>query len=245
MVLLVGIGLAYPGYDESLDNPISGVPRGTIAYDAFNGLGKWLSDSIEALALSLVCLIFFSIVIVLMAKHGARRATLWQLRWPFIAIGSFAALLAAVSGIEALGTALTSAAGRSGSIALEVVGWIVEAALAIIVLVWLVKAIYFAVVDVFRAADGHPLLGIWTTSAIVIVLPMLNGDPDVTQGVPHTLGVWLRWFGPLSVLLLNVIAWVRLSLRHHVIWFRDGPVGAATPSGEVRANPDVPGARVG
>ncbi|MFC0434241.1 hypothetical protein [Kutzneria buriramensis] len=226
VLTLAGIAVAYPAFTQSLPGQITGLPAGTGAYNFFNYLANWLTNTILAVVLSAFFIVFFSLVLTLTARSGARLATLWQLRWPVVAIGLFVLWLLGLVGLTAVANPVADWVTSQNSVLIGIAAGLVGLFAVLLVMTWLIKALYLAAVNVFRADDGHPLLGLWVSTAVVWTVFLINaltgGDP---QGVPHDIGLLMAWLGPGTVTVINAAAWWRLSHTYGTVLFRDGPLG--------------------
>lgn len=100
---------------------------------------------------------------------------------------------------------------------------------ALVLLVWLVKALYFAATGLFRADDGHPLLApvVAPLVAISSALLMASTDDGLT-GVPAVIGTVTEFGGPASIIVLAVVTALILRKRYqHDFPFRRGPIDRA------------------
>jgi hypothetical protein len=144
---------------------------------------------IVSAAIALLMLPLTSLALVLYTKTSARKATLYQLRWPFISVAAFAGLLAVMAPIAGLASLLTKHAhSRAAVLAL-----IATDAIGTVPVVWLVKALYLAGTGMFRADDGHPLLAPVSTVFAVWPIPILmNSSAAGTGGLSQVPGM-SRW----------------------------------------------------
>jgi hypothetical protein len=221
----VFIAIAFPGFDRGLPSEITGVRQGSTAYNIFNYLGNWLQNALGAVVMSAVVLVPVSLLVVLMARSGAKGATLRQLRWPFITIGLFIGVLAGMAAAVGVLPLVTAFLGKRANGTLVVVINIVEVVIAIVMMVWLIKMVYLVLRDFFRADDGHPFLAPIGSTLAVWGIFLLNAvtSGDAT-GVPHEIAFIMSWGGPLTVTALNVWAIARIRKEHGMC--RNGPLAA-------------------
>jgi hypothetical protein len=184
--------------------------------------GKWITGLIVTISVAVFVIPVVSLILVLAAERGYRRATLYQLRWLFIAAGGYAVLCAAVLGIAAgMGYLEKTLAGHPAGI---VIG-LLSLPVGIILLVWLFKGLWLIATGLFRADDAHPLLapvcGILVVWIAALVMYTEGGKGGLT-GVPQTAGKIIAFGGAVTVTILNVMALARLKKDPN--WaFRRGP----------------------
>jgi hypothetical protein len=184
--------------------------------------GHWLLGLIVSVAVALLVVSLTSLALVLYTKPSARKATLYQLRWPFISVAALAGLLAAMVPIAGLASLLTRHAHSWAA----VLAFIITDAIGIILVVWLIKALYLAGTGMFRADDGHPLLApVCTVLAVWPIAILMNSATAGTgglSGVPADVGWVTGYGGAVTITVLSAITVHRL--RKQPAWpFRDGP----------------------
>jgi hypothetical protein len=231
VVTIAGAAIVYPAFAKNQPSQVEGIDTHSNVYYVANFIANWGGGVIVAVIATAFLLVAFSLVLTLAARSHRRRSTLWQLRWPFIAIGSFFGLLAGLAGLVALAQyAETWTAKRGGGVHALVI--IASIPLVIVVVVWLFKALYLASIDVFRSGDGHPLLGPLVTTALVWILAGIAAAAGGTQGVPADVGLALTFGGPITVTVLNGYACARIKRKYHTLLFRDGPPRPAQHVGQ-------------
>jgi Histidine kinase len=184
--------------------------------------GHWFLGLTVSVAIALLVVPLTSLALVLYTKPSARKATLYQLRWPFISVAAFSGLLAVMVLIAGAASLLT----RHAHAGAAVVGFIVTDAIGIILAVWLIKALYLAGTGMFRADDGHPLLA--PASTVLAVWPiaiLMNSSAAGTgglSGVPAHVAFVTGYGGAVTITVLSVMTVYRL--RKQPAWpFRNGP----------------------
>jgi hypothetical protein len=165
---------------------------------------------IVSVALALLVVPLTSLALVLYTKPGGRKATMYQLRWPFISVASFAGLLAVMVPITRLASLLTKHAHSWAAVA----GFIATDAIGIILIGWLIKALYLAGTGMFRADDGHSLLA--PVSTILAVWPiaiLMNSSAAGTGGlseVPADVALVTGYGGAVTITVLGLMTLYRL-----------------------------------
>jgi hypothetical protein len=184
--------------------------------------GKWLTGIIVTISAAILVIPVVSLILVLAAERGYRRATFYQLRWLVIAAGSFAGLCAVILGLAAALGYLEKSQTR------HLVGAVISLLslpIAIILLAWFFKGLYLIATGLFRADDAHPLLApvsgipvVWIAALIMYV----EGGTGGLTGVPETLGKIVTFGGAVTVTIINVMTLARLKKHEH--WaYRRGP----------------------
>jgi hypothetical protein len=235
-VILIGMIVYYSGLSHLATTTVDGHGARVKTVTAASPEGHWIVGVVVSVTVALFLLPVASLALVLWAKPGFRRVTLYQLRWPVLAIAAFVGLFAAMTPTLAAVQYLTSTATRHLNFAAKAAGTVVSVAVALVLLVWLVKALYFAATGLFRADDGHPLLAplLAPLVAVVSALMMTTAGSDGLTGVPAAIGLVTEFGGPLSITVISVATFLILRKRyHHDFPFRRGPVRAApvTPTG--------------
>lgn len=195
--------------------------------------GNWLISVVVTAVVAVLVLPLVCAFLVWRAEPAARRATLLQFRWPLIAIGGWFGIFAVASPLIALGTYATSATKHLGGGA-RGAAFLLSFFLGIVLLVWIVKALYLAATGLFRADDGHPLLApiaapivAATAAAMMSTTPAGNG----LVGEPRTIGYALAWGGTVTIAM---VSWISLRIYQRqfpdLYPFRTGPVAARQPA---------------
>jgi hypothetical protein len=188
--------------------------------------GNWTLGLIVSVVTAIFILPLLSLLLVAWTRRGARRATLVQLRWPYVAIaGWFAVFLAGTPFIALSQWVQTSA--HHMNFAIKALCWFLALSVLIVEITWIVKVIYLSATGMFRAEDGHPLLPLIVapivagTSALMMTTVGGNG----LVGVPDLLGMGLTWGGTITVFVVSVWSAAILKQRYPADWpFRDGPL---------------------
>jgi hypothetical protein len=226
-VILIGMIIYYSGLNHLTTTTVDGHGAAVHTVTAESPEGHWIVGVIVSVTVALFLLPVASLALVLVAKRGFRRATLYQLRWPVLSIAAFLGLFAAMTPILAAVRYLTSATTRHLNVAAKAAGAVVSVCVALVLLVWLVKALYFAATGLFRADDGHPLLApvVAPLVAVSSALLMATNGGDGLTGVPATIGVITEFGGPLRITALSVATWLVLRKRYRDDFpFRRGPI---------------------
>ncbi|WP_121160254.1 hypothetical protein [Micromonospora pisi] len=170
--------------------------------------------------------------LVAWARPGFRRRTLWQFRWPLVSILAFVVLLvvfvASLLYLGNLGNRL--AVNQNDTVRLGIMLGLFG--LGALPVMWMLNAFYLAFTGLFRAEDGHPLLGpltiplaAWGIS--VWSLTHQNASADELINIPPGVALWTAILGPTTLTLLSVATLWRLRGRHPDDFpFRNGPPGA-------------------
>lgn len=223
VITIAGAAIVYPAFAKNQPSQVQGIDTHSNAYYVANFIANWGTGVIVAVVGTAFLLVAFSLLLVLTARRHHRRSTLWQLRWPFIAVGSFFGLLVGLAGMVGLAQfAENWAAKRGGGVHALVI--VASVPLVVIAVVWLFKALYLASVDVFRSGDGHPLLGPLVTTSLIWILAGIAAAAGGTEGVPGYIGLALTFGGPITVTVLNGYACSRIRRKYHTLLFRDGPL---------------------
>jgi len=184
--------------------------------------GHWLLGLIVSVAVALLVVPLTSLALVLYTKSSARKATQYQLRWPFMSVAALAGLLAIMIPIAGVASLLTKHAHSWAA----VIGFIATDAIGIILIVWLIKALYLAGTGMFRADDGHPLLApVSTVLAVWPIAFLMNSSAAGTGGlseVPADVALVTGYGGAVTITVLSLMTLYRL--RKQPAWpFRNGP----------------------
>jgi hypothetical protein len=225
MVIVVGMTVYYSGLSHlaTVTHDKNGTPVVTVG----NGTPEahWFTSVLVTITIAAFTLPLISLIIVLFARSGARLRTLRQLCVPLIAALSF-------FGIVAIGPLLIEGAQwvtalAGSSILMKIASYLFSVFVGVLALAWIAKACYFAATGLFRADDGHPLLGpiaaplIATLSALFM---RISGVGNGLTGVPDDVGVVTEIGGPISILLVSLTTLLHLRRRYAGWPFRDGPV---------------------
>ena len=162
-------------------------------------------------------IILFVVLILPMARRGSRRGLLLHLCWPAATIALFAGLfLLYLKGTEWANNHVSNNPGLAVSI--------VILAVAAIVWTWLIKVVYLAATDVFRADDTHPMLAPFVTTGVSWTLAYLAWFSGGQSGLPPRIRPLATFLGPVLVTVINVAACLRIRSKHDGrLLFLDGP----------------------
>ncbi|WP_426513002.1 hypothetical protein ACPPVO_21545 [Dactylosporangium sp. McL0621] len=191
-----------------------------------NPEARWFVGVIVTIVVTAFLIPLVSLGLVAWARSGARKATLYQLRWPVITAGAFFGLLAALPPTLAGVSALAAQVSKLSVVA-KIGAYLFTLAVAVIVLVWLVKTLYLCATGLFRADDGHPLLAVFAAPVIAASASAIMGaqGDDGLQGVSEVVKTVTEWGGTASILALSVVSWFILRAKYpHDFPFRNGPL---------------------
>lgn len=224
-VIVIGMGVYYTGLSH-LTAVTAGKGNVKTVDLAGGSAGGWFVGIIVSICVAMLSLPLVSGYLVWRARPRARRATLRQLRLPFVAIAGFWGILAVSAPLMTLGVYATRAAQHSGP-GIKAVSFAFSFFTGIVVIVWIVwivKAIYLAATGMFRAGDGHPLLPLIAAplaAAGAALMMAINGYSNP----PGLIGAGLTWGGTITVFLLSLISARILKRRFAGEYpFRDGPL---------------------
>jgi hypothetical protein len=231
-MIVVYAGLAHLGYTGGKDGALFVGTQNTPE-------GHWLLGLIVSVAVTLLVVPLTALALALYTKSSARKATLYQLRWPFISVAALTGFLAIMAPIAGLASLLTKHIHSWAA----VVGFIATDAIGIILIVWLIKALYLAGTGMFRADDGHPLLApVSTVLAVWPIAFLMNSSAAGTGGlseVPAGVALVTGYGGAVTLTILSLMTVYRL--RKQPAWpFRNGPHPPKPPVAP--AHPEQPSA---
>jgi hypothetical protein len=214
-MIVVYAGLAHLGYTRGKGGALFLGTQNTPE-------GHWLLGLIVSVAIALLVVPLTSLALALYTKSSARKAALYQLRWPFISVAALAGILAIMAPIAGAASLLTKHAHSWAA----VLGFVVTDAIGIILIVWLIKALYLAGTGMFRADDGHPLLApVSTVLAVWPIAILMNSSAAGTGGlseVPADVALVIGYGGAVTMTVLSLMTVYRL--RKQPAWpFRNGP----------------------
>ena len=90
--------------------------------------------------------------------------------------------------------------------------------------IWLIKVVYLAATDVFRADDTHPLLAPFVTTGVSWTFAYLALSSGDQSGLPHGIRLLATFLGPVLVTGINVGACLRIRAKNDGrLLFLDGP----------------------
>jgi hypothetical protein len=230
IVIIVGMAVYYSGLSHLTTTTVDSHGARVETVTANSPEGNWIVGVVVSVTLALFLLPVVSLAIVVWTRSGFRRATLSQLRWPVVSIGAFLGLFAAMTPILGAVQYLTSTATRHLNIVAKAAGGVVTFCVALVLMVWLVKALYFAATGLFRADDGHPLLAPIAAPLVAITsaFMMQTAGSGGLTGVPLAVGKITEFGGPVSITVLSVVTVLILRKRYkHDFPFRRGPIHRA------------------
>jgi hypothetical protein len=227
LIILAGVAVYYSGLShlasETAEQGGATVPTVT----AHSPEGNWFLGIIVTVVAAIFLIPAVSVFLVLWTHPKARKKALRQLRWPFISIAAWFAIFATAVPIVAGAKALTSSVTRNMDVLAKLVAGLLYVFVAIVVLVWLVKAIYLAGTGLFRADDGHPLLAPIAAPLIAWVSAglMATQGSNGLVGVPAAIGLLTGFGGAISVTILSLITVYILKRQYKDEFpFRNGPL---------------------
>jgi hypothetical protein len=223
VLTIAGAAAVYPVLAKEQPDQITGPARNSNVFYYANYFANWTAGMVAAVVMTAFYLILFSFILLLAVR--ARRATLRTLARSLAAMASFFGLFAAASLAQ-----LAAPWVKHLGFAEHVVAYLVQGAVFIIALVWIIKALYLAAMDVFRANDGHPMLGPLVSTAVVWTMAAIASAQGGTEGVPRDVGLALAFGGPVTVTGLNVYACAMIWRKYHALLFRNGPPAASGPA---------------
>jgi hypothetical protein len=226
LIILAGVAVYYSGLSHLASE--TGTPGGTNVptVTAHSPEGNWFLGVIVTVVVAIFLVPAVSIFLVLWTRPKARKKALYQLRWPFIGIAAWFGIFATAVPIVAGAKALTSSVTRNMDVLAKLAAGILYAFVAIVVFVWLIKALYLAGTGLFRADDGHPLLAPITAPLVAWVSAglMASQGGNGLVGVPATIGLITGFGGAISVTILSLITAYILKRQYKDKFpFRDGP----------------------
>jgi hypothetical protein len=232
-LMLIGIIVYYSGLSHLTDSTPDehGATQRTVT--ANTPEGHWIVAIILSAVLAAFMIPLVALILVLCARKGARLATLYQMRWPALGIAAFFGLLAVLGPLLDGANLLAMLAKEHGGILAKVGAYFFTLAVAILALVWLVKALYFAATGLFRADDGHPFLALIVAPCVATLssVLMLTQGSDGLSDVPTVVGWVTGLGGPISITGLSIASVFILRDRYPGDFpFRGGPLWAAVPS---------------
>lgn len=224
--IVIGAGIYYSGLSHLTS--ISTGKNGVKTINLGGGsAGGWTVGVIASVVVAMLSLPIVSLYLVWRAYPGARKATLLQLRLPFIAIAGFWGILVAGAPFIAIATYATNAS-RHLNPGVKAAAYLFSFFVAIVLLVWIIKSIYLAATGMFRAGDGHPLLPVIVAPVVAAVAAgmMLSNGYGSPPGI---IGQVLTWGGTVTILLLSLASARILKNRFPGDYpFRDGPIASRT-----------------
>jgi hypothetical protein len=225
-VIVIGAGIYYTGLSHL--TAISAGKDGVKTVNLGGGTaGDWFVGIIVSVVTAMLSLPLVSLYLVWRARPGARKATLLQLRLPFIAIVGFWGILIGCVPLAALGAYATSGS-RHMNLGIRAAAYLFAFFAGIVAVVWLVKAFYLAATGMFRAEDGHPLLPVIAAPLVAAVaagMLLVYGYSNP----PGLIGLALTWGGTVTIFLLSLYSAYILGKKFKGEYpFRDGPLKRST-----------------
>jgi hypothetical protein len=240
-VILIGMIIYYSGLSHLATTTVDGHGTPVHTVTAASPEGHWIVGVVVSVTVAVFLMPVASLALVVWTKPGFRRASLYQLRWPLLGIAAYFGLLAAMAPILSAVGYLTSTATRHLNLVARAAGTVVSIGVALILLVWLVKALYFAATGLFRADDGHPLLALVVAPLVALSTALIMGtqSDDGLRGVPAVVGRITEFGGPASIIVLSLLAGRSLKKRYGKDFpFRRGPVaGRPAPEAQPGSQP--------
>jgi hypothetical protein len=175
-VILIGMIVCYSGLSHLATTTVDSHGARVRTVTAASPEGHWIVGVVVSVTVALFLLPLASLALVLWAEPGFRRATLYQLRWPVLAIAAFTGLFAAMTPTLAAVQYLTSTATRHLNFAAKAAGTVVSVAVALVLLVWLVKALYFAATGVVTEFGGPLSITVISVATFLILRKRYQHD---------------------------------------------------------------------
>ena len=178
----------------------------------------WTTPIVYSLILSVIWAALFALLMLLIARPSSLPGLLLHLCWPAATIVLF------VGQFFLIAKAVEWANSRYGNSNPNFVVSICILAAILIGGIWLMKVVYLAATDVFRADDAHPLLAPFVTTGVSWTLAYLALSSGDRSGVLHSIRWLAALLGPVTVTVINVWACWRIRRRNdgHLL-FLDGP----------------------
>jgi WD40 repeat protein len=216
---LVYLAYAYPGYLSGVQELVQTAGRlwpgvGTMLRFASN----WQTSIVYSLFLSAAWIALFALLIVPITRPKALPGLILRLCWPIATIALFAGQFFLIT------KPADWLNSRYGNTDPSFVVAIVLLVPAITILIWLLKVVYLAVIDVFRGDDAHPLLAPFVTTGVSWTVAYLALSSGGQSRIPHNIRVLGALCGPATITAINVWACLRIRHEHHGdLLFLDGP----------------------
>jgi WD40 repeat protein len=221
---LIGVGIlafianVYPGYLRGAPEAVETSGRlwpgvGTLLRFA----GSWEASITNSIILAAIWIALFTLLILPIARLRALPDLLLHLCWPVGAIALFTVLFSLLARAgDWINVYYNTAFNPSTLLSVGLL------AAAIIVGIWFFKAVYLVATDVFRADDGHPLLGPFVTTGVSWTLAYLALSSGAPLGLPIVLRLLVVLGGPASVTALSAWACWRVWRDHGDLLFLNG-----------------------
>jgi WD40 repeat protein len=215
---LVYLAFIYPGYLKGAQEVVQTTGR------LWPGVGTllrfdtvWDTSIVYSLALSVFWIVLFVLLMLPMARPSSLPGLLLHLSWPVATIALFAGQFYLIlKGAEWANNHVSNNLNLAVSVGILVV--------VVIVGIWVIKVVYLAATDVFRADDAHPLLAPFVTTGVSWTLAYLALSSGDQSGLPHGIRLLATFFGPVTVTGINVWACLRIRAKHDGrLLFLEGP----------------------
>jgi hypothetical protein len=226
LAIITGVAVYYSGLSHLTTAANGAAGAKTADIDIHTPEGNWVAGVVVTVVVAMLVLPLVSLYLVARTKREARRAALFQLRWPLIAIGAWFAIFAIASPFIALVTYAQHAAGHM-SPGVRGAVWAISLFVLIVEFTWIVKALYLAATGMFRAEDGHPLLPLIAAPLIagLTALIMNTVGSNGLTGEPGIIGDVLTWGGTVTIFVVSIISRQILKRRYpHDYPFHYGPL---------------------
>jgi hypothetical protein len=227
LIILAGVTVYYSGLSHLATETATRGGMNAPTVTAHSPEGNWFLSVLVTAVVAIFLVPAVSVFLVLWTRPKARKKALYQLRWPFISIAAWFGIFATAVPIVAGAKALTSSVTRNMDVLAKLAAGILYVFVAIVVFVWLIKALYLAGTGLFRADDGHPLLAPITAPLVAWVSAglMATQGSNGLIGVPATIGLITGFGGAISVTILSLITVYILKRQYKDKFpFRDGPL---------------------
>lgn len=226
-IILMAMIVYYSGLSHLASAAVGKHGTKVLTVTANSPEGHWLVTVVLSVVLAMFLIPLVSLILVLWARPGARKATLYQLRWPFISIAAWFGIFAVSAPIVSASAALASSGTRHMNAAVRFAAGACTVFVAVVMLVWIAKALYLAATGLFRADDGHPLLAPIIAPCVAwlsVGLMASQGSGGLT-GVPVLFGLLAGFGGAASITVLSFVTLYILRRKYRDDFpFRNGPI---------------------
>ena len=213
---------AYPGYLTDVQEVVPTTGR------LWSGVGTmlrfdniWVTSIVYSLVLSAIWIALFALLILPITRPSALPGLLLHLCWPPAVIVLFAGQFFLIAKAAEWGNARYGG-NSDGAVSIGLLAAI------IIIGTWLIKVVYPAATDVFRADDAHPLLAPFVTTGVSWTLAYFALSSGDQSGAPHSMRLLATLVGPVTVTGINVWACWRIRDENDGrLLFLDGPPGGS------------------
>jgi WD40 repeat protein len=222
---LIGVGIlafianVYPGYLRGAPEAVQTSGRlwpgvGTLLRFA----GSWEASITNSIILAAIWIALFALLILPIARLRALPDLALQLCWPLGAMALFTTFFSLLARADDWINVYYNTAFNPST--LLSVGLL---AAGIIVGIWFFKTVYLVATDVYRADDGHPLLGPFVATGVSWTLAYLALSGGTPAGLPVVLRMLVVLGGPTGIAAISALACLRVWRHHGDLLFLNGP----------------------